>query len=106
MNESLCSVLSGEDEWYFDTEGRSIKFNKDGSGEVRTAIYICVFVSITNKSKSYGAAATSTTGSPQTFDGKASIHHVTQAKRLRLQTKLQLLLRTKALNFSASLIYK
>ena len=34
MNEALCSILSGEDEWCFDTEGRSIKFNKDGTGEV------------------------------------------------------------------------
>lgn len=35
MNETLCSVLSGEDEWRFDKEGRSIKFNKDGTGERR-----------------------------------------------------------------------
>jgi len=34
MNEALCSILSGEDEWYFDTEGRSIKFNKDGTSEL------------------------------------------------------------------------
>ncbi|KAI1496189.1 hypothetical protein F5X99DRAFT_83935 [Biscogniauxia marginata] len=34
MNEALCSILSGEDEWCFDTEGRSIKFNKDGTGEL------------------------------------------------------------------------
>lgn len=34
MNEALCSILTGQDEWCFDTEGRSIKFNKDGTGEV------------------------------------------------------------------------
>ncbi|KAI1098839.1 hypothetical protein F4804DRAFT_323625 [Jackrogersella minutella] len=34
MNEALCSILSGEDEWCFDTEGRSIKFNRDGTGEL------------------------------------------------------------------------
>ncbi|KAI9770644.1 MAG: hypothetical protein M1839_003093 [Geoglossum umbratile] len=34
MNEALCSILCGEDEWCFDTEGRSIKFNKDGTGEL------------------------------------------------------------------------
>ncbi|KAI0378645.1 hypothetical protein F5Y04DRAFT_261265 [Hypomontagnella monticulosa] len=34
MNEALCSILSGEDEWYFDMEGRSIKFNRDGTGEL------------------------------------------------------------------------
>jgi hypothetical protein len=35
MNEeALRSMLSGEDEWCFDSEGRSIKFNKDGTGEV------------------------------------------------------------------------
>jgi hypothetical protein len=34
MNESLCSILSGEDEWCFDADGRAIKFNPDGTGEV------------------------------------------------------------------------
>ncbi|KAI1409889.1 hypothetical protein F5Y13DRAFT_169166 [Hypoxylon sp. FL1857] len=34
MNEALCSILSGEKEWYFDTEGRYIKFNDDGTGEL------------------------------------------------------------------------
>jgi len=34
MNEALCSILSGEDEWCFDAEGRSIKFDEDGTGEV------------------------------------------------------------------------
>lgn len=36
MNEALCSILTEEDEWCFDAEGRSIKFNKDGTGEVCT----------------------------------------------------------------------
>ncbi|XXG96285.1 hypothetical protein Hte_002566 [Hypoxylon texense] len=34
MNEALCSILCGEDVWSFDTEGRSIKFNEDGTGEL------------------------------------------------------------------------
>lgn len=34
MSESLRAILTGEDEWCFDTEGRSIKFNEDGTGEV------------------------------------------------------------------------
>ena len=34
MNEALCSILCKEDEWCFDAEGRSIKFNEDGTGEV------------------------------------------------------------------------
>ncbi|TVY37292.1 hypothetical protein LOCC1_G006046 [Lachnellula occidentalis] len=34
MNEALCSILCGENEWSFDTEGRSIKFNQDGTGEL------------------------------------------------------------------------
>ncbi|KAF2973152.1 hypothetical protein GQX73_g445 [Xylaria multiplex] len=34
MNEALCSILSGEEDWCFDAEGRSIKFNKDGTGEL------------------------------------------------------------------------
>ncbi|KAF3066461.1 hypothetical protein GL218_09007 [Daldinia childiae] len=33
MNEALCSILSMEDRWSFDLEGRFIKFNKDGTGE-------------------------------------------------------------------------
>jgi hypothetical protein len=37
MNEAFCSILSREDEWCFDTEGRSIKFNKDGTSEVCTS---------------------------------------------------------------------
>ncbi|KAI0450202.1 hypothetical protein F5B21DRAFT_491615 [Xylaria acuta] len=34
MNEALCSILSGEEDWHFDSEGRSIRFNKDGTGEL------------------------------------------------------------------------
>jgi hypothetical protein len=34
INEALCSILSREDEWCLDKEGRSIKFNEDGTGEV------------------------------------------------------------------------
>ncbi|KAI3320493.1 hypothetical protein HD806DRAFT_506601 [Xylariaceae sp. AK1471] len=34
MNEALSSILCGEDNWSFDTEGRYIKFNKDGTGEL------------------------------------------------------------------------
>ncbi|KAI0107991.1 hypothetical protein F4776DRAFT_644322 [Hypoxylon sp. NC0597] len=34
MNETLRSIITGEKEWCFDTEGRSIKFNKDGTGEM------------------------------------------------------------------------
>ncbi|TGJ87995.1 hypothetical protein E0Z10_g718 [Xylaria hypoxylon] len=34
MNEALCSILSGEEDWHFDEEGRSIRFNKDGTGEL------------------------------------------------------------------------
>ena len=40
MNEALCSILSGEDEWCFDTDGRSVKFNKDGTGEVCRSLTI------------------------------------------------------------------
>ena len=35
MNEALCSILCGEEEWrYCDQVMRLIKFNKDGTGEV------------------------------------------------------------------------
>ncbi|KAI2631042.1 hypothetical protein GGR54DRAFT_182694 [Hypoxylon sp. NC1633] len=34
MNEALCSMLCREDRWCFDTEGRSIKFNSDSTGEL------------------------------------------------------------------------
>ncbi|KAI1460603.1 hypothetical protein F4805DRAFT_369147 [Annulohypoxylon moriforme] len=34
MNEALCSILTGEDEWYYHADGRHIKFNKDGTGEL------------------------------------------------------------------------
>ncbi|KAI2465523.1 hypothetical protein F4781DRAFT_20980 [Annulohypoxylon bovei var. microspora] len=34
MNEALCSILSGEGEWCYHTEGRFIKFNRDGTGEL------------------------------------------------------------------------
>ena len=38
MNEALCSILCGEDRWNFHMEdNRSIKFNKDGTGEVCTS---------------------------------------------------------------------
>ncbi|KUI54664.1 hypothetical protein VP1G_02057 [Cytospora mali] len=34
MNEALCSILTGENEWVFHSEGKSVKFNKDGTGEL------------------------------------------------------------------------
>ncbi|KAI1096563.1 hypothetical protein F5B19DRAFT_151613 [Rostrohypoxylon terebratum] len=34
MNEALCSILSGEDQWNYHSEGRHIIFNKDGTGEL------------------------------------------------------------------------
>lgn len=34
MNEALCSILTGEGEWAFDFDGKYIKFNDDGTGEV------------------------------------------------------------------------
>ncbi|KAJ8121920.1 hypothetical protein O1611_g9976 [Lasiodiplodia mahajangana] len=34
MNEALCSMLTGEEDWHFDSEGKSIRFNKDGTGEL------------------------------------------------------------------------
>ncbi|KAI1326437.1 hypothetical protein F5Y16DRAFT_374802 [Xylariaceae sp. FL0255] len=34
MNEALCSILCSEDEWLFDSDGKTIKFNKDGTGEL------------------------------------------------------------------------
>ena len=34
MNEALCSILCNEPEWSFDTDGRSLKFDEDGTGEV------------------------------------------------------------------------
>jgi len=34
MNEALCSILCGENEWCFHTEGQSIKFNQEGTGEL------------------------------------------------------------------------
>lgn len=39
MNESLCSILSGEDKWYFDTDERSIKFDPDNTGEVCKSLH-------------------------------------------------------------------
>jgi hypothetical protein len=37
MQEALCSILSGEDQWSFAEEGRWIKFEKGGTGEVYRA---------------------------------------------------------------------
>ena len=34
MNDALCSILCGEDEWCFDGEHKAMKFNSDGIGEV------------------------------------------------------------------------
>lgn len=34
MNEALCSILTSQEEWTFDFEGRYIKFREDGTGEV------------------------------------------------------------------------
>ncbi|KAI3340806.1 hypothetical protein F4824DRAFT_401190 [Ustulina deusta] len=34
MNDALSSILCGEEDWHFDSEGRSIRFNKDGTGEL------------------------------------------------------------------------
>ena len=40
MDEALCSILSGEYEWIYHEEGISIKFNKDGTGEVCRSLAI------------------------------------------------------------------
>jgi len=34
MNEALCSILTGESEWVYHSEGKSIKFKEDGTGEL------------------------------------------------------------------------
>jgi hypothetical protein len=47
MNDTLRSILSGEDEWCFDTEGRSIKFNKGGTGEVCRSLAMPLRCSLT-----------------------------------------------------------
>ena len=61
MNESLCSILCGEDEWSLETEHKAMKFNSDGTGGVCRFLRFpalkanCLF-------KSYGAVAISHTG--------------------------------------------
>ncbi|RWA08862.1 hypothetical protein EKO27_g6228 [Xylaria grammica] len=34
MNEALCSILSSDEDWHFHSDGRSIRFNGDGTGEL------------------------------------------------------------------------
>ncbi|KAH8812553.1 hypothetical protein F5884DRAFT_855850 [Xylogone sp. PMI_703] len=52
MNEALCSILSGEDEWCFHTEGRYIKFNRDGTGELWCRLEFVYFIAVEIKWKS------------------------------------------------------
>ncbi|KAI1388058.1 uncharacterized protein F4822DRAFT_301113 [Hypoxylon trugodes] len=54
MNEALCSILCAQDEWYYDSEGRYIKFNNDGTGEVcrfSPILYIYIWESVNNNYK-------------------------------------------------------
>ncbi|OKL62276.1 hypothetical protein UA08_02863 [Talaromyces atroroseus] len=44
MNEALCSILSGEDEWSYDSDGRTIKFNQDGTGELWCRCELVVWI--------------------------------------------------------------
>ncbi|KUJ11653.1 uncharacterized protein LY89DRAFT_722759 [Mollisia scopiformis] len=47
MNEALCSILCGEDRWQFGSWfHRSIKFNKDGTGELWCCIESCWFIAV------------------------------------------------------------
>ncbi|KAI8959227.1 hypothetical protein F5Y11DRAFT_333834 [Daldinia sp. FL1419] len=54
MNEALCSILSGE-EWSFDLEGRSIKFNNDGTGELWCRCNFNVWIAAELQWKSLGS---------------------------------------------------
>jgi len=73
MNESLCSILSGEDNWNIDITGMSIVFNPDGTGELwcRGDIYIWIALDFQWKSIGVGqpvasaTAATRSNKSPQ-----------------------------------------
>ncbi|TVY52689.1 hypothetical protein LCER1_G007945 [Lachnellula cervina] len=52
MNEALCSILCGEDEWSFDGEDKAMKFNSDGTGELwgRTCTQCWIIVDLQWKS--------------------------------------------------------
>ncbi|KAI1302986.1 hypothetical protein F5Y03DRAFT_360654 [Xylaria venustula] len=44
MNEALVSILCGEESWYFYREGRSIRFNSDGTGELLCRCELVQFI--------------------------------------------------------------
>jgi len=50
MDEALCSILCSEEDWYWDWDGRSIRFNADGTGEVCMLLKIALGL-ITNVQK-------------------------------------------------------
>lgn len=105
MNEALCSILYGEDEWYYHAEGRHIKFNKDGTGEVSISLSFQVPDPLIT-AKSYGAVATLTIGSWRLSNGRASNSRVVQVKSSNFRVKFRILLGTKALSSLVDLILK
>ncbi|KZF26976.1 hypothetical protein L228DRAFT_243538 [Xylona heveae TC161] len=43
--ETLLSILTGEMEWFWDTECNWITFKKDGTGHLRCGAGLCIFIS-------------------------------------------------------------
>lgn len=69
MNEALCSILCGEEEWWYDQDGRSISFNSDGTGEVCSPFRDPGMTA--NRVESYGVVAILTIGSLLRLSGRA-----------------------------------
>jgi hypothetical protein len=92
MDEALCSILCGEDEWYFDTGHRSIKFNKDGTGEVCKQVFFPETLTNHLEQKRCGVNAMAMLGFLQSLSGSAPGNVLA----------LKVLLNTRSLNFLAS----
>ncbi|TVY89443.1 hypothetical protein LAWI1_G006582 [Lachnellula willkommii] len=66
MNEVLCSILCGEDEWCYDGEDKAMKFNSDGTGELwgRTSTQYWIVVDLQWKSISVKQPDTKANAAP------------------------------------------
>ncbi|KAI0157856.1 hypothetical protein GGR52DRAFT_564390 [Hypoxylon sp. FL1284] len=74
MNEALCSILCREEMWCYDTEGRSIRFNEDGSGELWCRCNFNYWITAEFEWKSIESLPESTKTAVMTSDGGQNGH--------------------------------
>ncbi|KAI0101712.1 hypothetical protein GGR51DRAFT_308931 [Nemania sp. FL0031] len=92
MNEALCSMLSGEEDWHFDSEGRSIRFNEDGTGELECRCNLNFWILAEFEWRSIKPQDSGSGGSPANSDHASATKHDSSQPELLGQLGLEITL--------------